>query len=199
MRHLNRRHALAAGATLGLVLIAGRPLRAQSRNVIDTLAADGRFNRFLELVGRAGLTDQFRGAGPMTLFAPTDAAFNQANVAVLQDLVAQGGGGGGGGTLSSASPDFVRLRSLIGYHVIPGVALNSAQLIGDQQVKTVAGGVVRIASQGGNVAITNPAPEQQRATFGAGGLNIGAPAAVLQPDIFATNGVIHAITQVLYP
>jgi uncharacterized surface protein with fasciclin (FAS1) repeats len=177
--------------------MAGRPLRAQSRNVIDTLAADGRFNRFLELVGRAGLTDQFRGAGPMTLFAPTDAAFNQANVAVLQDLVAQGGGGGG--ALSGASPDFVRLRSLIGYHVIPGMALTSAQLIGDQQIKTVAGGVVRIASQGGNIAITNPAPEQQRATFGAGGLNIGAPAAVLQPDIFASNGVIHAITQVLYP
>jgi hypothetical protein len=34
LQRLNRRHALAAGATLGLVLVADRPLRAQSRNVV---------------------------------------------------------------------------------------------------------------------------------------------------------------------
>jgi uncharacterized surface protein with fasciclin (FAS1) repeats len=138
----------------------------------------------------------------MTLFAPTDAAFNAANAAILNDLLAQGSGGsggGGGGTLSGASPDMLRLRSLIGYHVIPGVALTSAQFLGDQQIKTVAGGLVRIASQGGTIAITNPAPERQAGVFGAGGLNVAAPAAVDGPDIIATNGVIHPINQILFP
>lgn len=198
MRPWNRRHLLAGAAGLGLVAVA-RPAAAQSRNVIDTLAGDGRFNRFLEIVGRGGATDQFRGAGPMTLFAPTDAAFNQANAAILNDLLAQGSGGAGGGSLSGASPDTLRLRSLIGYHVIAGLALTPAQLVGDQQIKTVSGGVVRIAAQGGAIAITNPAPERQAGVFGAGGLNVAAPAAVDGPVIIATNGVIYPITQILFP
>lgn len=203
MQPWNRRGLLVAGATTLALLGGPRALHAQSRNVIDTLAADGRFNRFLELVGRAGATDQFRGAGPMTVFAPTDAAFNAASAAVLNDLLAQGSGGGGeqggGGTLSGASPDLVRLRSLIGYHVVPGIALTPAELTGEREIRTVAGGVVRIASQGGTVAVTNPAPERQTNTFGAGGLTIGAPAAVSGPGIVATNGVIYPISQILYP
>jgi uncharacterized surface protein with fasciclin (FAS1) repeats len=201
MHSWNRRTVLAGAAGLGL-LGGTRLARAQSRNVIDTLAADSRFNRFLEIVGRGGATDQFRGAGPITLFAPTDAAFNAANAAVLNDLLAQGSGGsggGGGGTLSGASPDTLRLRSLIGYHVIAGMALTSAQLVGDQQYKTVSGAMVRIAAQGNGVSITNPAPERQTGVFGAGGLNMPAAAMVDGPEIVATNGIIHPITQVLFP
>ncbi|MFZ4410363.1 MAG: fasciclin domain-containing protein [Paracraurococcus sp.] len=198
MRPWNRRQLLAGAAAIGLVGSTSLA-QAQSRNVIDTLAADGRFNRFLELVGRGGATDQFRGAGPITLFAPTDAAFNAANAAVLNDLLAQGSGGSGGGTLSGASPDFLRLRSLIGYHVIAGLALTSALLVGDQQIKTVSGAVLRIAAQGGTITLTNPAPERQAGVFGAGGLNLPAPAVIDGPDIIATNGVIHPITQILFP
>ena len=35
--------------------------------------------------------------------------------------------------------------------------------------------------------------------FGAAGLNIMVPAAVEQPDIIATNGIIHAVGGVLFP
>ncbi|WP_158291869.1 fasciclin domain-containing protein [Paracraurococcus ruber] len=192
----NRRQVLVAGAAL---LALPRLAQAQMRNVVDTLAGDPRFNRFLEIIGRGGATDQFRGAGPMTLFAPTDAAFNGASAAMLQDLLAQGTGGSGGGTLSGASPDIVRLRSLIGYHVIPGIALTPEQMTGDRQMKTVAGGVLRIASQGGTIAVTNPAPERQSSTFGVGGLNVLPPAAVDGAPIIATNGIIYPVTQILLP
>jgi uncharacterized surface protein with fasciclin (FAS1) repeats len=195
MRSLNRRHILVA-ATATIPLLAGvRAARAQSRNVIDTLAADGRFNRFLELVGRGGATDQFRGAGPMTVFAPTDAAFNQANFSRIQDLLTEGSSG----NITQTSPDPIRLRSVIGYHVIPGFALTSDLLVGDQQIKTVAGGVLRIANQGGRMTVSNPAPEQQPGVFGAGGLNVMPPAVQDGPDIIATNGVIHPINELLFP
>ena len=198
---LDRRLLLGAA---GFGLLARLPAaRAQSRNVIDTLAGDSRFNRFVELVGRAGTTDQFRSAAMVTVFAPTASAFNQASAALINNLLAQGSGGGGeqggGGTLSGASPDLLRLRALIGYHVISGVALTPAEMQGDNTFKTVAGGVVRIASQNGVIALTNPAPEQQSGTFGAGGLNVGAPAVIDGPGIPATNGVIYPITQLLYP
>jgi uncharacterized surface protein with fasciclin (FAS1) repeats len=195
----NRRHLLIAGAALGSLSLPAIA-RAQSRNVIDTLAADTRFNRFLELVGRAGATDQFRGSGPMTVFAPTEAAFNGVAANVLQDLLSQGvGGGPGGGNLAGGSPDMLRLRALIGYHVIPGVVLTSAQLMGDRQYKTVNGAMLRVASDGGKLSAVNPAPGQQAGSFGAPGLNIMPPAVVEQPDIIATNGIIHAVGGVLFP
>ncbi|WP_187830429.1 fasciclin domain-containing protein [Siccirubricoccus phaeus] len=195
MQRFTRRFALAATG-LGLAGLAAPAVRAQARNVIDTLAADARFGRFVELASRAGTVDQFRSAAAVTVFAPTNEAFNRANVATLNDLLGQGGSGEGVG---QNSPDMVRLRSLIGYHVISGMALTTAQLTGDHQYRTVAGGMLRIASEGGTIAVANPAPERQAATFGAGGVNVVPPAAIVAPDLMATNGVVHGISQVLMP
>jgi uncharacterized surface protein with fasciclin (FAS1) repeats len=209
MQSWNRRQLLATGMMAAGGVLAGRGADAQvqpqasgvvgQRNVIDTLAADGRFNRFIELVGRAGATDQFRAGGNMTVFAPIDAAFDQTAFSRIQDLLTQGTGGSDGGTLSGASPDPVRLRAFVAYHVIPGVALTPAQLVGDRQYPTVNGGMVRVASQGGAIAVSNPAPERQSGSFGAGGLNVMPPAAVSGPAIIALNGVIYPVSQVLFP
>ncbi|MBV1799153.1 fasciclin domain-containing protein [Siccirubricoccus sp. G192] len=209
MQFWNRRRLLATGAVAVGGLLGARGADAQvqpqapgvlgQRNVIDTLAADGRFNRFIELVGRAGTTDQFRAGGNMTVFAPVDAAFDQTAFSRVQDLLTQGTGGSGGGTLSGASPDPVRLRAFVGYHVIPGVALTPAQLVGDRQYPTVNGAMVRVASQGGAIAVSNPAPERQSGSFGAGGLNVMPPAAVIGPEIIALNGIVYPVSQVLFP
>jgi uncharacterized surface protein with fasciclin (FAS1) repeats len=51
------------------------------RIISDTLATEGRFNNVLEMIGRAGFTDQLRGPGPLTLFAPTDGAMTGAPAA----------------------------------------------------------------------------------------------------------------------
>ena len=75
-----------------------------------------RARRFLAATGAALML-------PGLLTAPTAAAFNGVAANVLQDLLSQGVGGAGGGNLSGGSPDMVRLQALIGYHVIPGVAL----------------------------------------------------------------------------
>ena len=120
---MNRRGLLlrAGGAVMaanaaGWALSAPRPAFAQGRNVVDTLAADGRFTRLLELMSRAGMTERLRQVGPFTVFAPTDAAFAGANAAIIQDLLTQGTGGGGwggGGSAGGASPDPVRLPAFV--------------------------------------------------------------------------------------
>ena len=54
-------------------------------------------------------------------------------------------------------------------------------------------------ASGSNLAVSNPAPERQSGSFGAGGLNVQAPALIVGPDMIANNGIIHAVSQVLFP
>jgi uncharacterized surface protein with fasciclin (FAS1) repeats len=199
MQSINRRFVLASGAAATFGALAGGA-RAQSRNVIDTLAGEARFSRFVELASRAGAVDQFRSASAITVFVPDNAAFARASQTRLDELLNQGSSGGGsGGAVATGTPDFARLRSLIGYHVIPGVTLSPSQLAGDHQYKTFSGGMLRVDAHGNQFAVSNPAPEQQRATLGAGGLNIVPPAAVEGQPIMASNGIIYPISQVLFP
>lgn len=193
MPTFNRRQILSAALAGGALTLGFRPAQAQNRNVMETMAADGRFNRFIELIGRAGGTDQLRSTNGVTIFAPVDAAFDVAN-ARIQDLLAQGSGGG----LSQTSIDPLRLRALVEYHIIAG-SMPSSGMMGDRRFKTVNGAELRVANEGGKIAVTNPAPEQQSGSFGAGGLNVQSPALVIGPDIIANNGVIHAVSQVLFP
>ncbi len=63
-----------------------------SGGVLEVLAEAGQFTRFLEAVEAAGMTDALSGAGPITVFAPTDEAFEAAgelpsDAEALADLI----------------------------------------------------------------------------------------------------------------
>src|SRR3712207_1532558 len=116
LMHRRGLFALGAGAALAPAFAAlaqtaitgTQPGVTNPRNLADTLAADARFSRFVDLLSRAGLVDNLRGAGPFTVFAPTDEAFAGAPAGRLQDLLQQGGG-------QQSSPDPVRLRAFVEY------------------------------------------------------------------------------------
>lgn len=194
MAYLDRRTLFAAVGGLTLAPLAAK---AQLRSVVDTLAADGRFNRFLELIGRAGMTDSLRGTGPFTIFAPTDAAFNAAPNFPVDQLLSQGSGGG---ALSGESPDRLRLEAFVQYFIVSGRTWTLAQLTGeDHTLKTDNGGVLLVSAKPGQVVtITNPQPGQG-AGFGAAGLNVMPPATLTQADLPASNGIVHAMGGVLFP
>lgn len=75
-------------------------------NLVDTAAANGSFKTFGKAIERAGLSDTLRGAGPFTIFAPTDAAFDKLPAGRLDNL------------LKPENKD--ELVSLLNYHVING-------------------------------------------------------------------------------
>jgi uncharacterized surface protein with fasciclin (FAS1) repeats len=76
-------------------------------DLLALLANEGTFTELTKLIGKAGLTDTLKGAGPMTLFAPTDAAF--------QALPA--------GTLDAMAPD--ELKNLLLGHILSTKVLSS--------------------------------------------------------------------------
>lgn len=197
---LNRRAMLSAAAVLAVpaLLTGHRAATAQSQvtSVIDTLAGEPRFNTLVNMAGRAGFTDQLRGPGPITVFAPTDEAFRLTGANIVADLLEQGSGGS---TLGGSSPDLVRLRALLQYHAVRG-AYRAIDLTPNMMLRTLNGNELQVvAGTGGQLALRNPAPGQQFAGMAAGGINILAPAQVVQADIPASNGIIHAIGGVLFP
>ena len=56
-------------------------------NLIDTVAANASYATFGKAIEAAGLTETLRGPGPFTLFAPTNAAFEQLPAGQLDTLL----------------------------------------------------------------------------------------------------------------
>ncbi|MBD2168457.1 fasciclin domain-containing protein [Calothrix membranacea FACHB-236] len=116
------------------------------------------------LINEANLTDQL-GAGPYTLFAPSDEAF-----AALPDLTRQ---------RLSQPENRELLRQVLAYHVVPGNL--TANQLQSKEVNTLGNNPVTIqADQTNNEVRVNDAR-------------------VIQPDIPASNGVIHIVDRVILP
>jgi uncharacterized surface protein with fasciclin (FAS1) repeats len=77
-----------------------------SKNLVDTAAANGSFKTFGKAIERAGMSDTLRGVGPFTIFAPTDDAFDKLPSGKLDNLF--------------KPENKEELVSLLNYHVVSG-------------------------------------------------------------------------------
>lgn len=109
------------------------------------------------------------GAGPFTVFAPTNAAFT----ALLTEL-----GVSGLGAIDAAT-----LNAVLQYHVVNGANVRSSQLTNNQEVTTFGGGKFTIGLTGG-AKITDAR---------------GRVSNIIAVDVQGTNGVVHAIDKVILP
>jgi len=100
------------------------------KDIVDTAAAAGDFSTLVAAVEAAGLVETLKGAGPFTVFAPTDAAF-----AALPD-----------GTVETLlkPENKEQLVAVLTYHVLSGKVMS-----GDIAGQTLEAETV----QGSNVAI----------------------------------------------
>jgi len=188
------------GALAGTSL-AFRAPHAQTQavtNIADALAGDPRFSRFLAVIVRASAAQDFREAGPLTVFAPVDQAFVNAPAGVMQDLMS--GGSQRGGSSSGDASDRDRWLALINYHVVPG-AIGPMDLKGaDRRLRTRNGADLQVSTVGDVLSLRNPAPLQQLAGQSAFGANFSPqPARLVGPEIIASNGIIYPIDQILWP
>jgi len=131
------RALLVLGAVVALVLPAGASARPSADgNIVQTASAAGSFSTLLALATKAGLADDLAGPGPLTVFAPTDAAFKKVPAATLRKL--------------NANPTL--LRRVLLYHVVAG-NVTAAKVVTLRSAKTLAGPTVRIRVTGKTVRI----------------------------------------------
>jgi len=107
-------------------------------NLVDTAANQGSFAIFGKALNAAGLSDTLKGAGPYTVFAPTDAAFEKLPAGKLDHWM--------------KPENKAKLISILNYHVTPGRVL--AAYVGKlTETKTVQGQAAKIKMTGDKVTI----------------------------------------------
>jgi uncharacterized surface protein with fasciclin (FAS1) repeats len=158
------------------VNVGGAPMYP-SKNIIQNAVNSKDHTTLVAAVKAAGLVDTLQGAGPFTVFAPTNAAFGKLPAGTVDNLVKPENKG--------------KLTSILTYHVVPG-RMTAAGLMkavkdgeGMARLKTVQGEELTIKQAGpGRLTITDAK---------------GDSAAVTIADVLQSNGVIHVIDTVLLP
>lgn len=106
------------------------------KNIVQTAVATGQFTTLVSLVKKAGLAGALTGKGPLTVFAPTDAAFAKVPKA----------------TLAALAKNKAKLRAVLLYHVVAG-KVNAARVVKLRSAKTLEGSPVRVRVAGKTVRI----------------------------------------------
>ena len=150
------------------VMVDGVAMTAD-KDIVDNAANAKSVSTLVAAVKQAGLVETLKGAGPFTVFAPTNAAFDKLPKGAVAGL------------MDPASKE--KLKGVLTYHVIPG-RLVAADLKDGQELTTVNGEKLHISVKDGKVMVSN---------------GKDAPATVQIADVISSNGVTHVIDGVVLP
>ena len=98
-------------------------------DIVDTAVAAGAFKTLVAAVTAADLVATLKGAGPFTVFAPTDEAFAKLPQTVITDLL--------------RPENKAKLQGILTYHVVAGKVM-AADVVTLKSAKTVQGQDVTI-------------------------------------------------------
>jgi uncharacterized surface protein with fasciclin (FAS1) repeats len=167
--------ALGLGAGQAQVTVGGAPMMADKK-IPENASKANNLTTLVAAVTAAGLVDTLNGAGPFTVFAPTDAAFKKLPAGTVDTLV--------------KPENKAKLTAILTYHVVPG-RLTAADLKADAMknggkasLKTVEGETLTVQESMGKWVVTDAT---------------GKSAAIETPDVLQANGVVHVVDSVLMP
>jgi uncharacterized surface protein with fasciclin (FAS1) repeats len=148
-----------------------------SKNIIQNAVHSKDHTTLVAAVKAAGLVDTLEGAGPFTVFAPTNMAFGKLPAGTVDSLV--------------KPENKPTLTKILTYHVVAG-RLTSASLM--KSVKD-GGGMAHLKTvQGEDLTVKQEGPGKLSVTDAKGDV-----ATITIADVLQSNGVIHVIDTVLLP
>jgi uncharacterized surface protein with fasciclin (FAS1) repeats len=134
---LQKTVGMIAGFAMTMAVMA-TPASAQTKDIVDTAVAAGSFKTLAQALDAAGLVVTLKGAGPFTVFAPTDEAFAKLPAGTLADLL--------------KPENKEKLKHILTYHVVAGKVM-AADVVKLKSAKAVSGDTITIAVQGGTVSV----------------------------------------------
>ncbi|WP_420313862.1 fasciclin domain-containing protein [Bryobacter aggregatus] len=156
--------------------MVGGQMMYPTKNIIENASKSADHTTLVAAIKAAGLVDTLQGAGPFTVFAPTNAAFDKLPAGTVESLLKPENKG--------------TLTSILTYHVVAG-KMNSAEIArairkghGKASLKTLSGGTLTATMSGDKLMLTDEK---------------GGRAMVTIANVMQSNGVIHVIDAVLLP
>ncbi len=156
-------------------MVGGAAMYA-TKDIVDNAVNSKDHTTLVAAVKAAGLVGTLKSAGPFTVFAPTNEAFDKLPKGTVETLL--------------KPENKSKLTSILTYHVVPG-KVSAKKLImmikkgnGKAEIKTVQGGMLTASLEGGKVKLTD---------------ENGGTAYVTIADVNQSNGVIHVIDGVVTP
>ena len=146
------------------------------KTIVALAQGNPNVSTLVTAVTAAGLAETLSGAGPFTVFAPSNDAFAKVDKATLDGL------------LKPESKD--KLAALLKYHVVAGNVKSGdlAKMITDGKgtaaVKTLNGGSLKATMDGDKIVLTDAK---------------GGKSTVTAPDMVASNGTVHVVDTVVMP
>ena len=160
----------------GTVMVGGAAMYP-TKNIVENAINSKDHTTLVAAVKAAGLVETLESAGPFTVFAPTNEAFNKLPAGTVETLV--------------KPENKATLTKILTYHVVAG-RMTSADLKkaikagkGKATLKTVSGGTLTAMMKG------SKAIELKDEKGGISTVTIA--------DVMQSNGVIHVVNTVLMP
>ncbi|MCW3086281.1 MAG: fasciclin protein [Bacteroidetes bacterium] len=147
-----------------------------SKNIIENAMNSKDHTTLVAAVKAAGLVETLQGAGPFTVFAPTNEAFNKLPKGTVETLL--------------KPENKAMLSGILTYHVVSG-KIDSKMIMdmikkgnGKAEMKTVNGGMLTFTMSGNKIMIKDEK---------------GGMSSITIKDVYQSNGVIHVVDTVLMP
>lgn len=158
-------------ASNGIIHVIENVLIPPTQTIQQIAAGNPNLSLLVAAVSKAGLLNAIGAEGKLTVFAPTNSAFNAAGFNTAADI-------------DAASTSLI--NTVVSYHVI-GTNVFASDLINGATALTLQGGTLTIGLNPPSVKITTSSNPASNIIL-EGGVNI-----------VATNGVVHLINRVLLP
>jgi uncharacterized surface protein with fasciclin (FAS1) repeats len=164
------------GMRAASVVVGGQAM-LPARDIVENAANSADHTTLVAAVQAAGLVETLKGAGPFTVFAPVNDAFENLPEGTVQTLL--------------RPENRAALTKVLTYHVVPGrvTAADLMRMIrhghGTATLRTASGGTLTAVMNGpANVVIRD---------------ETGGVATISTYDVLQSNGVIHVVNRVLLP
>ena len=161
---------LGASSAYAAMMVGGAEM-FPAKNIIENAVNSKDHTTLVAAVKAAGLVDTLSGAGPFTVFAPTNEAFAALPAGTVEGL------------LKPEAKD--TLTKILACHVVPAKAMSDAVMKmvkddgGAHMAKTVGGCMLNLKLDGDKVTVTD---------------ENGGVATVTIADVEQSNGVIHVLS-----
>ena len=167
--------AMATATNAQTVMVGGAAMYP-TKDIIDNAVNSKDHTTLVAAVKAAGLVETLKTAGPFTVFAPTNEAFDKLPEGTVATLL--------------KPENKSTLTKVLTYHVVAG-RVSAADLVakikaggGKAELKTVSGGTLTAMVDGKKVYLVDEK---------------GGKSWVTIADVFQKNGVIHVVNTVLMP